>query len=439
MPTPTRRSFLLEVAAGAAALPNVVSDAGRQLESKRPGRLLSPSVALAPGDGAFPAPDDEAYWEQVRAQFAFREERVPMNAANLCPSPRAVADRVEELTRDIDRDCSFNNRAKFSEMLEESRAAVAAQLGVGPDEIALVRNTSEANNTVNAGVPLSPGDEVVLWDQNHPTNNVAWDVRAARFGFSVRRVSVPADPADPDQLAAPFVEALSGRTRVLSVTHVSNVSGIRLPVRRLAAEARRRGVHFHVDGAQSWGALEVNLREMGCDSYSASAHKWFMGPKEAGLLYVREGRIPGLWPATVAPGWGDDADPDVVGARKFESLGQRDDACLASVGTAAVFHSAIAPPAVAARVAHLAAALKEGVVEVGMTLVTPSDPKLSGGVCIVRATGDRRAAVNRLYEEHGIAGAGTGGLRLCPHVYNTMDHVRRAVEGVKALRQVILG
>ncbi len=439
MPTPTRRSFLLEVAAGAVALPNVVSDAGRQLESKRPDRPPPPSAALAPGDGTFPAPDDEAYWEQVRAQFAFREERVPMNAANLCPSPRAVADRVEELTRDIDRDCSFNNRAKFGEMLEESRAAVAAQLGVGPDEIALVRNTSEANNTVNAGVPLSPGDEVVLWDQNHPTNNVAWDVRAARFGFSVRRVSVPADPADPDQLAAPFVEALSERTRVLSVTHVSNVSGIRLPVRRLAVEARRRGVHFHVDGAQSWGALEVNLREMGCDSYSASAHKWFMGPKEAGLLYVREGRIPALWPATVAPGWGDDADPDVVGACKFESLGQRDDACLASVGTAAAFHSAIAPPAVAARVAHLAAALKEGMAEAGMTLVTPADAKLSGGVCIIRVTGDRRAAVNRLYEEHGIAGAGTGGLRLCPHVYNTMDHVRRAVEGVKALRQVILG
>lgn len=439
MPTPTRRSFLLEVAAGAVALPNVVSDAGRQLGSKRPGRPPSPSVALGPGDGTLPAPDDEAYWEQVRAQFSFREERVPMNAANLCPSPRAVADRVEELTRDIDRDCSFNNRAKFGEMLEESRALVAAQLGVGPDEIALVRNTSEANNTVNAGVPLSPGDEVVLWDQNHPTNNVAWDVRAARFGFSVRRVSVPADPADPDQLVAPFVEALSDRTRVLSVTHVSNVSGIRLPVRRLAAEAQRRGVHFHVDGAQGWGALELNLREIGCDSYSASAHKWFMGPKEAGLLYVREGRVPALWPATVAPGWGDDADPDVVGARKFESLGQRDDACLASVGTAAAFHSAIAPPAVAARVAHLATALKEGVAEAGMTLVTPSDPKLSGGVCIVRATGDRRAAVNRLYEEHGVAGAGTGGLRLCPHVYNTMDHVRRAVEGVKALRQVILG
>ena len=429
MTVPTRRSFLAKMTA-VATLPKAVS--GRR-------DLLEHRVGLpVPGDGSA-SPEDESFWEQVRAQFAFREDRVPMNAANLCPSPRAVADRVEALTRDIDRDCSFHNRSKFHAMLEESRAQVAAQLGAGADEIALVRNTSEANNTVNAGVPLSPGDEIVLWDQNHPTNNVAWDVRAARFGFSVKRVSVPARPSGPGELAAPFVEALSGQTRVLAVTHVSNVSGIRLPVRELAAEARRRGVHFHVDGAQTWGALDVNLREMGCDSYSASAHKWFMGPKEAGLLYVREERIGELWPAGVAPGWGADAEPDVKGARKFESLGQRDDACLAAVATAAAFHSAIAPPAVAARIAHLAAVLKEHLLEAGLTLVTPTAPELSAGVCIVEAPGDGRTAADRLYEEHGIAGAATGGLRLCPHVYNTMAHVQRAADGTKALRDVILG
>ena len=431
MPDPTRRSFLLGIAAGAAALPHSASQAGRRADS---GRRRVPSARSAPA-----APEDESYWEQVRARFSFREERVPMNAANLCPSPRAVAARVEELTRDIDRDCSFNNRAKFGALLEESRAQAAAQLGVDPDEVALVRNTSEANNTVAAGIPLSPGEEVVLWDQNHPTNNVAWDVRAARFGFSVRRVSVLARPSGPGELAAPFLAALSDRTRVLSVTHVSNVSGVRLPVRELAAETRRRGIHFHVDGAQTWGALDVSLRKTGCDSYSASAHKWFMGPKEAGLLYVRKERVAALWPAAVAPGWGADVEPDVAGARKFESLGQRDDACLAAVGTAARFHSAIAPSAVAARVAHLAAALKEGLTEAGMTLVTPTAPRLSAGVCVVHAPGDRRTAVNRLYEEHGIAGAATGGVRLCPHVYNTAAHVERAVEGVKALRKVILG
>src|SRR5207237_4208550 len=106
-----------------------------------------------------------------------------------------VAERVTELTRDIDADCSFQNRAKFAELLETSRQKVAQHLGVTADEIALVRNTSEANNTINNGLALQVGDEVVVWDQNHPSNNVAWDVRGARFGLKVRRVATPADPA----------------------------------------------------------------------------------------------------------------------------------------------------------------------------------------------------------------------------------------------------
>ena len=423
----TRRSFLTGMAAGAALMPSGL--AGLAPERGRPRALPEPPVN----------PAEESYWELVRAQFSFREERVPMNAANLCPSPRAVADRVEELTRDIDRDCSFNNRAKFRGLTEESRGAVAAQLGVDADEIALVRNTSEANNTINNGVPLRAGDEVVIWDQNHPTNNVAWDVRAARFGITVRRVSVPRHPASAQALIDPFAAALTDRTRVLALTHVSNVSGIRLPVRELAEIARGRGIHVHVDGAQSWGALDVDLRQLGCDSYTGSAHKWFMGPKEAGVLYVREDRIGEIWPNIVAPGWGSDADPDVRGARKFESLGQRDDACLAAVATGAAFHAAIGAAAVEARVTELATTLKEGLAGLGMTLVTPMDPELSGGVCIVEVPGDRSAALRRLYEEHGIAGAGTGGLRLCPHVYNTMAHVERAIDAAKTLREVILG
>ena len=431
----TRRSFLADVAAGAVVLPVAAS---RAADVARGNPADPPAGAAHPPIG--PArPADEAYWQQVRARFSFTEERVPMNAANLCPSPRSVAARVEDLTRDIDRDCSSNNRAKFRALTEASRTGVAAQLGVSADEIALVRNTSEANNTVNNGVPLRAGDEVVVWDQNHPTNNVAWDVRAARFGIKVKRVAVPRHPASAQDLMDPFVAALTERTRVLALTHVSNVSGMRLPVRELVEVARPRGIHVHLDGAQSWGALDVNLRELGCDSYSASSHKWFMGPKEAGVLYVREDRIAEIWPNIVAPGWGSDADPDVKGARKFESMGQRDDACLAAVGTTAGFHDAIGPGAVEARVSALATTLKEGLAELGMSLVTPMEPELSGGVCIIEVPGDRGAGLRRMYEEHGIAGAGTGGLRLCPHVYNTMEHVARAVEGVKALKDVILG
>ena len=133
----------------------------------------------------------ESYWKLVADQFPVRQGKIMMNAANLCPSPRTVSEQVSQLTRDEDSDVSFPNRAKFNDLLQQSRTKVAAHVNVSPEEIALVRNTSEANNTINNGAPLKAGDEVVLWDQNHPCNNVAWDVRSARFGFTIKRVSVP--------------------------------------------------------------------------------------------------------------------------------------------------------------------------------------------------------------------------------------------------------
>jgi selenocysteine lyase/cysteine desulfurase len=399
---------------------------------------LVPAVAASLADVssllAATPPDSEDYWQMVRRQFAFDERHVPMNAANLCPSPQVVADQVAALTRDIDADCSFQNRAKFAGLLETSRRKVAEQMGVTADEIALVRNTSEANNTINNGLPLKSGDEVVLWDQNHPTNNVAWDVRRARYGLHVRRVATPAEPTDAGQLVTVFTEAFSPRTRALALTHVSNTSGIRLPVREICAAAHRRGIFVHVDGAQSWGALAVNLRELDCDSYAASAHKWFVGPKEVGLLYVRKERIAEVWPNVVAPGWGTQVEPDVKGARKFESLGQRDDAALAAIATAVDFHRAIGPGRIEARVIESATALKAGLKEHGIELVTPLDPALSAGVCVIRIPAEKGEAVyNKLYAGYGIAGATTGGLRLCPHVYNTHEHVERAVRGIKSL------
>ena len=414
----SRRSFLKEVVAGAALLPAAFETAH-----------ASESIAETSADG-------EAYWHLVRAQFSFTEEKVPMNAANLCPSSRAVAERVSELTADIDRDCSFQNRSKFNQLREASRDKVAEQMGVSSDEIALVRNTSEANNTINNGLSLEEGDEVLLWDQNHPTNNVAWDVRAARYGLVIQRVATPKHPGSVQELIDTFTSAFTDKTKVLSITHVSNVSGIKLPAKDIVDAAHARGIYVHVDGAQSWGALDVNLREMGCDSYSASAHKWFMGPKEAGLLYVKADNIPRIWPNVVAPGWGNDVDPDPKGARKFESLGQRDDACLASIGTTVDFHNSIGSARVEARMMEMASALKAGISDAGLKLVTPQDPELAGGVCITVVEGDRarsREVMNQLYQEHGIAGAPTGGLRLCPHVYNTMAHVERAIAGVKAI------
>lgn len=160
---------------------------------------------------ATPAP------QSVRDEFGFADDRIPLNAANLCPSPRRVSAEVIRYTHMIDVDPSFQNRDQFTKHLETSRAAVARQLGIETDEVALVRNTSEANNIINAGINLSAGDEIVIWDQNQQTNNVAWAVRAERYRVVVRTVTVPAQPKSIDDLFAPFEEAITPRTRVLTV------------------------------------------------------------------------------------------------------------------------------------------------------------------------------------------------------------------------------
>lgn len=423
LPVTTRRTFLKGITGGAFALPLLP-----QLASAE---LLRSTNNLIAADSA-----GESFWRLVKEQFTIKPKLIMLNAANLCPSPHMVRDKVSRLTDDLDGDVSFQNRAKFDLLREEARQKLAAFMGASEDEIAIVRNTSEANNLLVTGLQLKADDEVVIFDQNHPTNNVAWDVRAARIGFTVKRVSLQNPPESVEQILKAFRSAISTKTKALAFTDVSNTTGVRLPSKELCRMARERGIYTHVDGAQTFGALSFNLREMGCDSYSGSAHKWFLGPKEAGLLYMRQGRIAQVWPSVVGVGWGNKVDTTAKGARKFETLGQRDDAAVSAMGTTVDFLNLIGLPRIEARIRELAAALKEGVRRIpGARLISSADPELSAGVCVIRFDGiDNQKIYEALYARHGIAGAPTGGVRFCPHIYNTLEEIERTVS---ALSQVV--
>lgn len=438
MSGPDRRRFLAQLLGGTAATlsaPHLLL-AGEGVGTPAPGSGSLFLALSAAGKGGA-SPEDEAYWTRVREQFPLTPGLILMNAANLCPSPYPVQEAVFRHTRDVDGDASFQNRAKFGPLKEEARRALAAYVGADADEIAITRNTSEGNNSVVNGLDLGPGDEVVIWDQNHPTNNVAWDVRARRWGFSVKRVSTPSGAeAKPETLMIPFLEALSGGTRVLAFSHVSNVSGTALPAKRLCEVARGRGILTLVDGAQTFGALKLDLHDLGCDFFTASSHKWFVGPKEAGLLFVRRESQALLWPSDVGVGW---EGAERAGAQKFENMGQRDDAAVVSMATAAAFHEAIGPEAVEGRVRALAGAvratLEERIPEV--VFFTPEVEASRAGVVVFEIPGrDHDAIFEGVYQSHRLGCAAMhglfSGLRLSPHVYNTMDQVDAAVEAVAA-------
>lgn len=440
MSVPDRRRFLTQFLGGAAAAV-AVPEALLARPARSPGggvdlRFPKRAGGWIPGGGEA-SPADEAYWERVQAQFPLAPGLILMNAANLCPSPYPVQDAVFRHTREVDRDASFQNRAKFVALREEARKALAAHVGAGAHEIAITRNTSEGNNSVVNGLDLGPGDEVVLWDQNHPTNDISWDVRARRRGFAVKRVSTPwGAEARPETLMAPFVDALTPATRVLAFSHVSNVSGTALPADQLCREARERGILTLVDGAQTFGALSLDLPAMGCDFFTASSHKWFVGPKEAGLLYVREDSQEQLWPSDVGVGW---EGARASGAQKFENMGQRDDAAVVTMATAAAFHQAMGPKGVEARVRALAGALRKGLEEriPGVRIFTPELERSRAGVVVFELPGaDHEAVYEALYDRHRIGLANMHGLflglRLSPHIYNTMAQVETVLEAVES-------
>lgn len=431
-PRTDRRSFLRRLAGGLA-----VTVASPATLAAAPALQAPKVVPELPGGSR--ASSDEAFWEVVKAQFPLRQDLIVMNAANLCPAPFPVSEEVERLTRDVDADASFQNRAKFGELHEHALTALGRYLGADPDELVITRNTTEGNNTVVTGLELGPGDQILIWDQNHPTNARAWDVRARREGFEVVRVATPPAPESSDALVRPFLDALTDRTRVLAFSHVSNVSGVALPARELCTAARARGVLTLIDGAQTFGSLDLDLHALGCDFFTGSAHKWLMGPKEAGVLFVRRERLDELWPAVVGVGF----DADGPASRRLGTLGQRDDATVSAMVPTVEFHERIGAARIEGRIRDLARGLIAGIRErvPGATFHTPLEPGMRLGVVVFDLPGlsDPAAGFQELYREHGIAGAPRGrggpfpGIRLCPHVYNTMADVERAAEAVAAL------
>lgn len=369
----------------------------------------------------------EPFWRAVRAQFVMPPGLAVMNAANLCPAPAPVIETLKRESDRVDRDPSPQNRAQLSQAKEATRRALAAFLRVTPEEIVVTRNTSESNNLVSNGIDLKPGDEVVIFSDNHPSNNQAWLQKGKRFGFTVNVVEQKNPHPGAGYYLDAFTRALTPRVKVLAFTHLTNTVGDLFPAKELCAAARDRGVLTLVDGAQTFGLMDVDLRDIDPDFYSGSAHKWPCGARECGVLFVNARVHERIWPASYS------AYPGAVGiSRRMEAFGQRDEATMIAFAEALAFQERIGRRAIQQRSTALADQLVEGLRKLpGFRLFTSPDPSRRGPVVTFEpATLDRSKLVAALYEQHRIAlatggGAGRAGVRASPHIYNTADEVDR--------------
>jgi isopenicillin-N epimerase len=380
-----------------------------------------------------PLEPDEKFWHDVRARFLLPRDLGFMNAANLCPTSLPVVDALDKNVRLYEANPSPDTRTGLMKGREETRRLLAEMLRVTPEEIVITRNTSEGNNYVSSGLDLKPDDEVIVFSDNHPSNLRAWTEKAKRFGFKV--VSVPHVNPHPgtEFYVEAFKKAITPRTRVLTVTHVSSNSGDLFPAAEVFAMARERGILTMLDGAQSFGVLDVDLSVIKPDFYTGSAHKWPCGPKEMGVLFVAKSAHEKIWPSVISLYGG------AVGiSQKLEGNGQRDDAKLATFAEAVKFQNAVGRAAIDKRARFLVQHLIKELGKLdGVRLWTHTDPARSGAIVIFQPGSlDPRRLNAALTEKDRFVVTARGGqdrpgLRLSPHFYNTLDEMDRFVGTLK--------
>jgi isopenicillin-N epimerase len=368
-----RRSFLSSFAGIAALtgapLPDVCEDILAHSPDKLPDRSLYDT-------------NEEAYWTEVRKLFLIPEDEVYLNNGTVGSSPTPVLKAVFDGYRDSERlaqtdpeDYPIWGYAAWNQF----RDPLAEFIGCKRDELALLRNATEANSYIANGIDLKPGDEVLMTDQEHPGGEHPWNLRAKRYGIVVKKVTLPRPVPDAATILTLFQDAITPRTRVLFFSHITTVTGAVLPVRELAVLARSKGILSAVDGAHVPGMMKLDVHDLGCDMYSASPHKWLQSPKGSGFLYVRDEVIDRMWNTIATEGW----DDTKIRAERFQRIGSSNVPALCGLKASIEFANQIGMDRIEKRHRKMADYILSEMEGVGAHSWTSPDAALRCGIATV--------------------------------------------------------
>lgn len=405
--------------------------------------LLRPGTTEASSLLALEAETDATVFSRLRGEFLFPREVTYCNTGTLGAMPREVLDAMVNGLRNTE--AALPDWPYFQadgepltgyQPLLTARAAVARLLGAEADEVAITQNATVGMNALGNGIDWQAGDEVVTTDQEHGGAVSIFRLMAKRRGIVVKELPLASAVGDgPAGIVGMFREAMTPKTRALMVSHITSQLGITMPVVELIALARERGALSLVDGAQAVGQIKVNVRELGCDAYVASPHKWLMAPKGTGLLYVRRGAQDTFWTTLASYQW----DNREQGAFRFMQYG---------TGSTALIDGLLAALALAERTGierverwdrMLAKRLRDGLTRIkGAVLSSPVDPRLGSAITTFRVLGVRaRDLQNALWKEKIRVRAqdDAKGVRLSAHVCVAPADIDRVLEVVSALAE----
>ncbi len=333
-------------------------------------------------DSALYSSNEEAHWTEWRKQFLIPADEVYLNNGTVgsCPMPvlRAVFDGyndTEKMAQSDPEDYPIWGYGAWNEF----RDPLAEFVGCTRDELALVRNATEANSYIANGLDMKPGDEVLMTDQEHPGGEQPWNLRAKRYGIVVKKITLPKPVPNAAAVLNLFSEAITPRTRVLFFSHITTVTGVVLPAKELCALARLKGILSAVDGAHVVGMMRLNVRDLGCDMYTSSPHKWLQAPKGSGFLYVRDEVIDRLWNTIVTAGW----DEPKLRAERFQRIGSSNVPALWGMRAAVQLANQIGMERIEPRHRQMADFILKEMVQRGAESWTSPDPALRCAIAAV--------------------------------------------------------
>ena len=377
-----RRQFLSQSAAGLG----FAIAAGHPLLAQ-----LANMPAKLPDPAKF-ASDEDAYWAEIRKQFLIPEDEVYLNNGTVGSSPapvlRAVFDGYTK-TEQMAQEDPENYPIWGYEPYNAYRDPLAAFIGCTRDELALVRNATEANSYIANGIDMKPGDEVLMTDQEHPSGEQPWRLKAKRYGVVVKMVTLPKPVTSPAQVLTLFNDAITPRTRVVFFSHISTVTGVVLPAKELSALARSKGILSAVDGAHVPGMMPLNVHDVGCDMYSASPHKWLQAPKGSGFLYVRDEVIDQVWSTVTTAGW----DDPKIRAERFQRIGSSNVPSLMGMRASLQMANEIGMDKIEKRHRELANYMLAQMVQRGAESWTSPDPAMRCAIVTVNVPPVKRMAL----------------------------------------------
>ncbi|HEX7903241.1 MAG TPA: aminotransferase class V-fold PLP-dependent enzyme [Chitinophagaceae bacterium] len=398
----------------------------------------SRNMSAAINDAKNASPDDlasdEDFWYYIQQAFTASPGITNLNNGGVSPAPKTVQDAMKRYYDLSNEAPSYYMWRILDQSREPLRDNLAKLSGCSPEEIAMNRNSSEGLETVIFGLQLKAGDEVVAAKQDYPNVINAYKQRERRDGIKLVWINLELLSEDENYMVSQYVNAFTSKTKVVHITHIINWNGQILPIKKIAQEAHKRGIEVVVDGAHSFMHIDFKIKDLDCDYFATSLHKWMFAPIGSGMLYVKKEKIKNIYPLFAT-----NDDPLKDDIRKFEHLGTRPFFIEQAIGKAIEFHEMIGSERKEKRLHYLKNYWMEKVKNVPkVKLNTSLHPKWGCAIGNVGIEGRKPSELESYlmgkYKIHtaGIVWENINGVRITPNVYTTTKNLDVLVEGIIA-------